>query len=226
MFNKIFIFISYSQVWWIVITLVTSPNWQPQKKTWKNVVVKIDLWLFKCNSCNISQSYKNHMHWREKVDQHGGNTWRNILSFTFVFKAWNVENKKVVWVCIMGVHNYRKLQEDQVCLYSWMCMQVVKHQTTILVCLKERKKERETKRGKFKGLEVWKESIILSCVFFLLHFLLLICCNNYFPNFSYECAWKVDVINIVVGVDFLTIFATIFYPKFEELKEFLNLHSY
>lgn len=166
------------------------------------------------------------MHWREKVDQHGGNTWRNILSFTFVFKAWNVENKKVVWVCIMGVHNYRKLQEDQVCLYSWMCMQVVKHQTTILVCLKERKKERETKRGKFKGLEVWKESIILSCVFFLLHFLLLICCNDDFPNFSYECAWKVDVINIVVGVDFLTIFATIFYPKFEELKEFLNLHSY
>jgi hypothetical protein len=33
-------------------------------------------------------------------------------------------------------------------------MQVVKHQITILMCLKERKKKRETKREKFKGLEV------------------------------------------------------------------------
>jgi hypothetical protein len=60
----------------------------------------------------------------------------------------------------------------------------------------------ETKKEKFKGLEVWKESIKLSYAFFLLHFLLLICCNDDFPNFSSKCTWNVNVINIVVGVDF------------------------
>jgi hypothetical protein len=81
------------------------------------------------------------------------------------------------------------------------------------VCLKKRKKERETKREKFKGLEVWKESIKLSYAFFLLHSLLLICCNVDFPNFSSECTWKVDVINIVVGVDFFDNFCNDFFAK-------------